>query len=105
LIVPTLYKSVAFSLLYAVFLSLESTVHSLLHGRDMATAVGIAFVAAKGEILIRGLMAVFAAIPFFALREVRRVLGVDTFRGLFFGRGRLPNSARSGSTPPPPSIS
>jgi hypothetical protein len=92
LIVPTLYKSVAFSVLYAVFLGLESTVHSLLHGRDVVTALGAAFVADKGEILIRVLMTVFAGIPFFALREVRRVLGWGTFRGLFFGSGRLPKS-------------
>jgi hypothetical protein len=92
LIVPTLYKSVAFSLLYAVSLGLESTVHGLLHGRDVVTALGAAFVTDRGEILIRVLMTVFAAVPFFALREVRRMLGVGAFRALFFGSGRLPNS-------------
>jgi hypothetical protein len=95
LIVPTLYKSVAFSLLYVVFLGLETTVHGLLRGRDLVGALGAGFVEEKGEILIRGLMTFFASIPFFALREVRRVMGLDAFRDLFFRSRRLPRVPHS----------
>ena len=85
LILPTLHKSVAFTLLYLAFLGLESTVHDLLHGQSLLAALSAAFVAEGGELLMRGLVTFFAAIPFFALRELRRVPGPDTFRGLFFG--------------------
>jgi len=102
LILPTLYKSVTFTLLYLAFLVLESTVHGLLHGQSLFAALGAAFVAEKGGLLLRGLVTVFAAIPFFALRELRRVLGPDTFRGLFFGRGRPLDSNESIAVPSTP---
>jgi hypothetical protein len=86
LIVPTLHKSLAFAVLYALFLGLESIVHGLVRGQTLLTALRAPFVTEKVEILMRGLVTFFAAIPFFALREVRRVMGADTFSRLFFGR-------------------
>jgi hypothetical protein len=90
LILPTLHKSFVFSLFYVAFLGLESTGHNLLHGRGLFAALDVGFVAEKAELLMRGLVTFFGAIPFFALREVRRILGPDTLRDLFFGTARPP---------------
>jgi hypothetical protein len=95
LIVPTLHKSVAFTLLYVLFLGLEGIVHGLVHAESLFNALRAAFVTGKRDLLMRGLVAFFAAMPFFALREMRRVLGADAFRSLFFGRGRPRHSDQS----------
>jgi hypothetical protein len=42
----------------------------------------------KEELLRLGLVFFFAIIPFFALREMRRVVGAGNFRHLFFGGNR-----------------
>ena len=85
LIVPTLHKSAALTLLYLAFRGLETAVHSLLHGQSFLAALQEAFVTEKGEFLILGLVTFFAAVPGLALRELRRVMGADTFLRLFFG--------------------
>jgi hypothetical protein len=46
----------------------------------------------NGKILSQATFIFLAFIPFFALREVRRVLGNDNFHHLFFDRGQPPDS-------------
>jgi hypothetical protein len=87
LILAALHKAAAFALLYLAFHGLEGAIDNFRHGRGFLAGFQTAFVTETGGLLLLGLVAFFSAIPFFALREVRRVLGVDSFRDLVLGTG------------------
>ena len=84
LIYPTLYKTVAFTLLVAVFKVAEHAIKGLVTGAGVAA--GIAEYAAKGweVILANGLILFVALIAFFAMKELGRVLGREKIAHLFF---------------------
>ena len=84
LIYPTLYKTVAFTLLVAVFKAVEQVIKALIAGEDIAA--GIAEFAASGweVVLANGLILFVALIPFFAVKELGQVLGRDRIGRLFF---------------------
>jgi len=84
LIYPTLYKTVAFTLLVAVFKLAEHAIGGLVTGAGVAA--GIAEYTAQGweVILANGLILLVALVPFFAMRELGRVLGRDKLARLFF---------------------
>jgi hypothetical protein len=84
LLVSTIHKSLMFTLLYLAFHVLEEGVHGVLHGHSFFRPL----VVEKEEFLGLGLVLFFAMIPFFAVREMRRVMGADNFRHLFLGRNR-----------------
>jgi hypothetical protein len=92
LIVSTVYKSVLFTMLYLAFHIVEGTLHGLWHGQIFLSAIYEAAVTRRGELVAVGLVMFFAFIPFFALREVRRVVGENKFRDLFFRKGQRPRS-------------
>ena len=87
LIVPTLYKTLVFSLWVGAFEILEPTIRGLLHGEGLTA--GLAELIGKGryELLAVCLVAFIAFIPFFAFKELERVLGKGPLRTQFF-RGR-----------------
>ena len=87
LMVPTLYKAVVFSLWVGVFSVLEHTIGGLLRGHGLAGGVAELRSTGKYELLARCLITFVAFIPFFAFKELGRVLGEDNIRTLFF-RGR-----------------
>jgi len=87
LLVPTLYKAVVFSLWVAVFSVLEHTIGGVLGGHGLAGGVAELMQKGKYELLARCLITFVAFIPFFAFKELGRVLGEDNMRTLFF-RGR-----------------
>ncbi len=93
LIYSTVYKAFVFTVLAAVFHVLEETIRGVLHG----AGPGAAFAALRGrdafEILGRSLVMFFAFLPFFALRELGRVLGERRLADLFF-RARAPAEPR-----------
>ena len=89
LIVPTLYKAVVFSLWVGLFTVLEHTVVGLLHERGVAAGVQELMSTGKFELLARCLVTFCAFIPFFAFKELQRVLGVDKLLTLFFRRRGL----------------
>jgi hypothetical protein len=70
-------------MLYLAFHVLESTVRGLLHGQTFFDALQAVAVAGRRELIGLGFVILFGFIPFFALREIRRVLGEDEFRHLF----------------------
>ena len=84
LIVPTLYKTIIFSMWAAVFKILEELLRGLMHGRGLAG--GMYDLLSKGwyAILAYMLVLVSALVPFFAMRELSRVLGGEKVRTLFF---------------------
>jgi hypothetical protein len=87
LFVSTVHKAIMFTLLYLAFHVLEEGLRSLLHGQRFFPAV-VAVLQEKEGLLSVGLVVFFAFIPFFAMREMRRVMGADNFHYLFFGGKR-----------------
>jgi hypothetical protein len=92
LIVPTLYKSFLFTICVALFNVIESMVGSFFHGRDLTEAVGELMSRYNYEWLSAALVVFFSFIPFFALRELRQVLGKGVvFRLFFLSRSAMEN--------------
>jgi hypothetical protein len=59
----------------------------LLYGHTVAGALRELASGGLSEVLVRNLVIFCALIPFFAFRELRRVLGEDRFFALFFRSG------------------
>jgi hypothetical protein len=83
LIVPTVVKALMFTILQLAFDLIEHTVRRLLHHEGFLGALRSSVTAERRELLTRAAIFFFAFIPFFALRELRRVLGEAHFRHLF----------------------
>jgi len=84
LIYPTLYKTVVFTIFSAVFMLAEHAAKGLLSGRGIAAAFA-EFTAQGYEVIITNSMVVFVAlIPFFAMKELGRVMGREKIGRLFF---------------------
>lgn len=93
LIFPTLLKTVVFTLFVGLFVFIEYAVKGLIKGKEALE--GIMELLGKGsyEVLAGWLVIFVAFIPFFALRELSRVLGGEgKILALFFRRndGQLP---------------
>jgi hypothetical protein len=74
-------KAFLFSLLVFAFHIVEEMIKRRWHGENFATAYhGIHI----NELLARTLVIFCTFLPLFAFRELRRVLGEDKFRSLFF---------------------
>ena len=86
LIFSTLYKAVVFSLFVAVFKIIEHIIKGLWKGKGFTQ--GLADFLEKGphELLANVLIMFVAFIPFFAYKELERVLGEGKVRELFFQR-------------------
>src|SRR5215471_15045031 len=84
LLVPTLYKAVVFSLWVGVFSVLEHTIEGLLRGHGPAEGIAELRRTGEYELLARCLITFVAFIPFFAFKELGRVLGEGTIRALFW---------------------
>lgn len=82
----TLYKTVVFALWTAVFSLFEHVLNGLVHGKGLAG--GIDELLRNGdEVLGRALMVFCAFVPFFAFKELGRVLGEKKIFDLYFRRG------------------
>ncbi|MDR3557390.1 MAG: hypothetical protein P4L55_21755 [Syntrophobacteraceae bacterium] len=84
LIVTTLYKAVVFAVWVIFFNAVERVaVDGLLHGKGLGG--GFHLVGAHlDELLASALVVFFAFIPFFAFKELGRVLGARNIAWLFF---------------------
>ncbi|HWI56070.1 MAG TPA: hypothetical protein VNZ22_02500 [Bacillota bacterium] len=93
LIVPTLFRSAMFTLWVALFIILEHTLKGLLRGDGLAA--GFKHLMSKGqhELLASTLVVFFTFIPFFALKELNRVLGTGRLWTVFF-RGPMAGESR-----------
>ena len=87
LIYPTLYKTVVFTIFCAVFTLTEHAIKGLVSGHGVVA--GLAEFTAQGfEVILANSMVVFVAlIPFFAIKELGRVMGRETIGRLFFKPG------------------
>ena len=86
LIVPTLYKTVLFSLLVGAFTIVEHMFIGRVRGKSLAHSFEEITGKNSYELLARCLVSFFSFIPFFSLRELGRVLGRGKLAELFFHR-------------------
>jgi hypothetical protein len=86
LIVPVIYKSVLFGVLVLLFGILEHVIEGLL--RSHSGISGLRDLASLGvdELSARVLMIVIAFLPFFAIWEIGRVVGMRRLAAMFFQR-------------------
>jgi hypothetical protein len=80
LLFSAVYKAFLFGLLVLGFHILEAVIKRLLHGEKLIGAFRDARIE---DLLANSLVIVCTFIPFFAFRELSRVLGEDRFRELF----------------------
>jgi hypothetical protein len=88
LIVPTLYKTFIFSLFVALFAIMESAIRGFLQGKGLGGALDHLLSQGTSEFLSRCLVAFCAFIPYFAFKEIGRVLGKGELGELFFRKNR-----------------
>ncbi len=86
LIVPTIYKGFLFTICVAIFDVIEAIIRSFIYGRGAMGALDDVMNQFNYEWLAGGLVVFFAFIPFFAVRELRQILGEGTIFKLFFQR-------------------
>lgn len=87
LVLPTLYNTLIFSLWAVVFGLIEHMVTGLVREEGLAGGVHELMQQGAYELLARGLVVFFVFIPFFAFRELERVLGEGKIWTLFFRKG------------------
>lgn len=84
LILPTLYRTVVFTLFVAVFTVIEHLIKGFWKGTGFLG--GLAEFLGKGhhEILANSIIVFVSFFPFFGVKELGRVLGQDKIQALFF---------------------
>jgi len=90
LIYSTLYKTAVFTVLDAVFRLIEHMIKGLWHGQGIMGGLVAASEQGLEIVLANALVILVAFIPFFAVRELGRVLGTKTIWELFFGKRTAP---------------
>jgi hypothetical protein len=86
LIVPTIYKTVCFSIFAIVFSIVEETVMGWLHGKAISAVLQEMFSQTIWGILAKVLVLFMALAPLFAIWETGRVVGENTLFSWFFKR-------------------
>jgi len=89
LIFPTLFKTFSFTLWVALFVVVESAIRGFLHGKGLAGALDHLLSEGTHEFFAKCLVVFFAFIPFFAFKELGRMLGKGKIWELFFQRKKL----------------
>ena len=84
LIFPTLYKTAIFGVWVGAFSVIEHMISGFLHGKGLAGGFDELVSKGRYELLAGCLVTFFALIPFFAFKELERVLGEGRIRGLLF---------------------
>ena len=95
LLLVAIYKAFLFSLLVLAFHIVEEVIKLIVHGRKNGCSVRHI----RMDLLVSHCVVVFCTfIPLFAFRELQRVLGEESFRGLFFRTGAISKSDLGGGT-------
>lgn len=84
LIVPTLHKTVAFAIWVIGLKVLEHMIRGLIRGKGLAGGFNDLISKDVYEILANALVMFSALIPFFAIKELGRILGRDKLSAMFF---------------------
>ncbi len=94
LIYPILYKSAVFSIILICFHIVEEMIVAIFHGKTIAESIPEMGGGGLEGILIVGVIMFVVLIPFFALREIGRVVGEKELKSLMFGRGTKAGSVQ-----------
>jgi len=86
LIFPILHKCFLFTVVLISFHIVESAVVGVWHGRTIADSIPPMFGWNPKGLLVVGVMCFILLIPFFAFREITRVIGHRKMRALLFER-------------------
>lgn len=97
LIVPILHKTIVFALWVIGFKILEHFIGALLQGKGMDAGLHDLISEGWYEILANAMVLFSALVPFFAIKELGRVLGREKLRALLFRR----REAHGGREQPP----
>ncbi len=87
LILPTLFKTFLFTLWVALFATVESAIRGFLHGKGVEGALDHLLSEGTHEFFAKCLVVFVAFIPFFATKELGRILGKGKMWQLFFTKG------------------
>ena len=87
LILPTLYKSIVFTLWVGFFATVESALRGFLHGKGLPGALDHLLSEGTHEFFAKCLVVFIAFIPFFAFKELGRILGKGIIWKWFFRKG------------------
>jgi hypothetical protein len=88
LVFPILYKAFIFSIVFICFDVVEEVVVGMVKGKTLLASVPSIGGGTLGGVLSVGTIIFFALIPFFAFREIGRVVGERELHSLLFARGR-----------------
>ncbi len=86
LIIPTIFRSFIFSIWVAIYKVLEHTVVGLVHGKGLTGGINELIGRGGNELVAGCLVIFFAFIPFFAVKELGRVMGEGKLAELFLRR-------------------
>jgi len=87
LVYPILLKSIVFAIVLICFHILENVIVGMWHGMTMVQSIpGVGGGGLKGVFSVGAILAV-ALVPFFAFREISRVVGASKLLSLVFTRG------------------
>jgi hypothetical protein len=89
LLISALLKAFLYTVLVFAFHLVEELVKRLIHGKDL---LGAFHEVRLDELAARSLVIFCTFIPFFAFRELGRVLGQDKLRAIFIGKEPAPTS-------------
>lgn len=95
LIIPTIFRSVLFSFYVLIFALIEHTVTGLLHGKGWMAGILEIESTGRDELLAKSIIVFAAFVPFFAFKELEKVLGKERLRSLFW---RNPDAASAGES-------
>ncbi len=87
LILPTLFKTFAFTVWVVLFAVVESAMRGFLRGKGLEGILDHLLSEGTHEFFAKCLVVFSAFIPFFATKELGRVLGKGKMWGLFFRKG------------------
>lgn len=85
LIYPIFHKCFIFTVVLICFHIVESVVVGVLHGNTIANSIPPMFGWNPKGLLAVGVMCFILLLPFFAFREITRVIGLRQMRALLFG--------------------
>jgi hypothetical protein len=97
LVYPILYKAFLFSIVFICFDVVEEVLIGIVKGKTLLASMPSIGGGSLGGVLSVGAIVAFALIPFFAFREIGRVIGERELHILLFARGRQADPGQSGT--------
>ena len=96
-IFPVLHKSLLFAIIFICFNVSEGILKGLWKGEPIAESIPRMGSGSLGEMIIAAIIITIALMPFFAFRELSRVMGKGVLEALFLREQRNPNLSSSTS--------